>query len=113
MLHSGYANGIIGNGTRFTPVTRKHSDHLHSTTHSQHLYVTFSHLSRGLPTLITVLNRIYGEELSKHNYSRTVTSLAFVGTIIGMITFGYLMDRIGRKSGMVSLCVLYLITVHF
>lgn len=67
MLHSGYANGIIGNGTRFTPVTRMHSDHLHSTTHSQHLYVIFSHLSRGLLTLITVLTRIYGEELSKHN----------------------------------------------
>ena len=56
-------------------------------------------------TPAAVLTRIYGEELSKRNYSRTVTSLAFAGTVLGMITFGYLMDRIGRKTGMVSLTI--------
>ena len=51
----------------------------------------------------TVLKRIYGDELTKNNYSTTVSSLAFAGTVVGMLTFGYLSDKLGRKFGMVSL----------
>lgn len=51
----------------------------------------------------TLLTRIYGAEaLSKHAYSRTLSSLAFAGTIVGMLVFGYLSDKIGRKFGMMS-----------
>ena len=36
-----------------------------------------------------MLKRIYGAEaLSNHDYSRTLSSLAFAGTIVGMLTFG-------------------------
>ncbi|KZT29812.1 MFS Git1p-related glycerophosphoinositol and glycerophosphocholine permease [Neolentinus lepideus HHB14362 ss-1] len=49
----------------------------------------------------TLLTRIYGKaEVSKHNYSTTLSSLAFAGTIVGMLTFGYLSDKFGRKFGM-------------
>ncbi|KAF8150636.1 MFS Git1p-related glycerophosphoinositol and glycerophosphocholine permease [Crassisporium funariophilum] len=51
----------------------------------------------------TVLTRIYGAaELGKHDYSRTLSSLGFAGTVVGMLTFGYLSDKIGRKFGMMS-----------
>ncbi|KAJ3481751.1 hypothetical protein NLJ89_g12186 [Agrocybe chaxingu] len=37
----------------------------------------------------TLLNRIYGpEKLKAHDYSTTLSSLAFAGTIVGMIIFG-------------------------
>jgi len=36
-----------------------------------------------------VLSRIYGaDELAHHNYSRILSSVAFAGTIVGMLTFG-------------------------
>lgn len=70
--------------------------------------------------VFVVLRRIYPDELAKHNYSTTLSSLAFAGTIVGMVgtllahlsvlippphqlSFGYLSDKVGRKFGMVSL----------
>ncbi|KAF8887377.1 major facilitator superfamily domain-containing protein [Infundibulicybe gibba] len=51
----------------------------------------------------TLLTRIYGAEaLAAHNYSRTLTSLGFAGTVVGMLTFGYLSDKVGRKFGMMA-----------
>ncbi|TFK45742.1 MFS Git1p-related glycerophosphoinositol and glycerophosphocholine permease [Heliocybe sulcata] len=49
----------------------------------------------------TILTRIYGKAaVSQNNYSTILSSLAFVGTIIGMLSFGYLADKVGRKFGM-------------
>ena len=49
------------------------------------------------------MTRIYGKaEVDAHNYSNVLSSLAFAGTVVGMLTFGYLSDKIGRKFGMVS-----------
>ncbi|KAF9488887.1 putative metabolite transporter [Pleurotus eryngii] len=51
----------------------------------------------------TILTRIYGkEQLGSHNYSTTISSLGFAGTVVGMLIFGYLSDKIGRKFGMMS-----------
>ncbi|KAI0059261.1 MFS general substrate transporter [Artomyces pyxidatus] len=48
----------------------------------------------------TILKRLYPEAVAKNNYSTTLSSLAFAGTIVGMLVFGYLSDKIGRKFGM-------------
>lgn len=41
----------------------------------------------------TVLTRIYGKAaLDNHSYSRTLSSLAFAGTIVGMLLFGTLIS---------------------
>ncbi|KJA19447.1 hypothetical protein HYPSUDRAFT_204509 [Hypholoma sublateritium FD-334 SS-4] len=51
----------------------------------------------------TLLTRVYGSaKLSQHNYSRTLSSLGFAGTVVGMLVFGYLSDKIGRKFGMMA-----------
>ena len=50
-----------------------------------------------------VLKRVYGAEaVAANNYSTTVSSVAFAGTVVGMLSFGYLSDKMGRKFGMVS-----------
>lgn len=50
-----------------------------------------------------MLKRVYGtENVTAHNYSNVINSLAFAGTVVGMLTFGYLSDKMGRKFGMVS-----------
>ncbi|GAA5955294.1 hypothetical protein JCM21900_003036 [Sporobolomyces salmonicolor] len=50
----------------------------------------------------TILKRLYPEETSKNNYSTLFSSMAFAGTVVGMLGWGYLVDRFGRKSGMMS-----------
>jgi hypothetical protein len=38
-----------------------------------------------------VLTRVYGPaQLKKHAYSRTLSSLGFAGTVVGMLVFGEL-----------------------
>ncbi|KXN88499.1 hypothetical protein AN958_07165 [Leucoagaricus sp. SymC.cos] len=50
-----------------------------------------------------VLNRIYGaDRIENHNYGTIVRSLTFAGTVVGMIIFGWLSDKVGRKFGMMS-----------
>ncbi|KII89851.1 hypothetical protein PLICRDRAFT_568275 [Plicaturopsis crispa FD-325 SS-3] len=49
----------------------------------------------------TILTRIYGKAaLAKNNYSNVLTSVGFAGTVVGMLVFGYLSDKLGRKFGM-------------
>ncbi|KAG1821776.1 major facilitator superfamily domain-containing protein [Suillus subaureus] len=52
----------------------------------------------------SVLTRIYGtgSDGITTNYSTTLSSVAFAGTVVGMLTFGYLSDKVGRKFGMMS-----------
>ncbi|EKM48613.1 uncharacterized protein PHACADRAFT_266256 [Phanerochaete carnosa HHB-10118-sp] len=47
----------------------------------------------------TLLKRIYGSAMPT-SYSTTLTSVTFAGQVAGMLSFGYLADRFGRKSGM-------------
>ena len=45
-----------------------------------------------------MLRRIYGKErIDAHNYGTTLASVAFAGTIVGMLVFGYLSDKIGTS----------------
>ena len=53
-----------------------------------------------------MLGNIYGSSTLKgQHYSQTITSVAFAGTVVGMLVFGYLSDKMGRKFGMVRSCV--------
>ncbi|KAG8769128.1 hypothetical protein FRC15_004756, partial [Serendipita sp. 397] len=50
----------------------------------------------------TILKRLYPDELARTNYSQTLSSLAFAGTVVGMLVFGWISDKIGRKTGMMT-----------
>ncbi|KAJ7284560.1 putative metabolite transporter [Mycena rebaudengoi] len=50
----------------------------------------------------TLLKRIYGTEAFSESYSTTLNSATFAGTIFGMLTFGYISDKVGRKFGMMT-----------
>ncbi|KAF8887371.1 putative metabolite transporter [Infundibulicybe gibba] len=50
-----------------------------------------------------IFTRIYGKDaVSIDDYNRTIPSLGYVGTVVGMLLFGFLSDRVGRKFGMVA-----------
>lgn len=72
------------------------------TTYSEHSYVPLSPLCDGLLSCLLVLRRTYGTAaVNAHNYSSVSTSVTFGGTVLGMLLFGYLSDKMGRKFGMV------------
>ncbi|KAL4073353.1 major facilitator superfamily domain-containing protein [Scleroderma yunnanense] len=51
----------------------------------------------------SVLTRIYPPSaFGGTNYSNTLTSVAFAGTVLGMLLFGWISDKLGRKFGMMS-----------
>lgn len=103
---AGYANGVIGSGASW--FHHRSHDLLTHISSSQYLYVARGtlHLPERSP-FSTVLTRIYGKAaVSHHNYSTTLSSVAFAGTIVGMLSFGYMSDKFGRKFGMVRNAIL-------
>jgi MFS family permease len=51
----------------------------------------------------TILGRVYGAKvLDQHNYKVLINSMGFAGMVVGMLLFGYLSDKIGRKFGMMT-----------
>ncbi|KAF9458513.1 metabolite transporter [Collybia nuda] len=58
----------------------------------------------------TLLTRIYGKDALAHrNHSTVLTSVGFAGFIVGMVSFGYLSDKIGRKFGMMVASAIILV----
>ncbi|KAF8874002.1 major facilitator superfamily domain-containing protein [Infundibulicybe gibba] len=48
--------------------------------------------------ILSVLTRVYGSDaLAAHDYSRTLTSVGFAGTVVGMLTFGYISEKLDES----------------
>ncbi|CCG24287.1 Git4 protein [Candida orthopsilosis Co 90-125] len=58
------------------------------------------YVNAGISNVISCLKIIYGEEFTQSNAMSNIGSIAFVGTIIGQLGFGYISDRMSRHKGM-------------
>lgn len=56
-------------------------------------------------TVVTILQRKFGQGVVTTNEHTTLNSIGFAGTIVGMLAFGYVTDKSGRKFGMVCALV--------
>jgi len=57
----------------------------------------------------TILGKIYPDVYPNSAYSRNISSLVFVGTVVGQLLFGYLSDKMGRKFGMIAATIILVV----
>lgn len=57
----------------------------------------------------TVLKILYPKDYAGLNAMSNVSSIAFVGTVIGQLGFGYISDRIDRKGGMLAANIILIV----
>lgn len=69
------------------------------------------YVNNSIGTVSTCLKSIYGDAYSKSNAISNVSSIAFAGTVVGQLVFGYISDNIARKGGMLSANIM-LIFLH-
>lgn len=59
------------------------------------------YVNNSIGTVNTILGRLYPKEYSDSNAQSNVSSIAFAGTVLGQLVFGYVSDYHSRKAGMV------------
>lgn len=67
------------------------------------------YVNNSISTVSACLGRIYGDKYTKSNAISNVSSIAFAGTIVGMLSFGYISDHIARKGGMMSANIMLIV----
>ncbi|KAI3405414.1 GIT3 [Candida oxycetoniae] len=67
------------------------------------------YVNNGISTVLSALKRIYGDEFTKSNAINNIGSIAFVGTVVGQLSFGYISDRIARKGGMMAANIMLIV----
>ena len=56
----------------------------------------------------TILTKIYGDKYTSNGAAQNVSSIAFAGTVVGQLAFGYLSDHWSRKwSLLISTIILF------
>ncbi|KAG5417824.1 hypothetical protein I9W82_005460 [Candida metapsilosis] len=67
------------------------------------------YVNAGIGNVISSLKIIYGDEFTKSNAMSNIGSIAFVGTIIGQLGFGYISDRMSRHKGMLIASIMLIV----
>lgn len=67
------------------------------------------YVNNSISTVLSCLKMIYGDEFSKSNAINNISSIAFVGTVVGQLGFGYISDRIARRGGMMAANIMLIV----
>lgn len=60
-------------------------------------------------TVISIIRSLYPVETASSTAFSILSSISFVGTVVGQLTFGYVCDRVGRKYGMIIATILLIL----
>lgn len=67
------------------------------------------YVNNSIGTVNTCLSTLYPKQYKESHAISNVPSIAFVGIVVGQLTFGYISDHISRKSGMLTSNILLII----
>lgn len=67
------------------------------------------YINNGMSAVNACLSRLYGEKYTNSNAISNVSSIAFVGIVVGQLGFGYISDRVSRKGGMLTATVMLIV----
>lgn len=67
------------------------------------------YVNNSISTVTTCLALLYKEEYTNSNAISNISSIAFAGTVIGQLTFGYVSDHLARKGGMLIANVMLIV----
>ncbi|KAI5949101.1 GIT3 [Candida theae] len=67
------------------------------------------YVNNSISVVLSCLKMIYGDEFSKSNAISNISSIAFVGTVVGQLGFGYISDRVARRGGMMAANVMLIV----
>ncbi|EEB08961.2 glycerophosphodiester transporter [Schizosaccharomyces japonicus yFS275] len=71
--------------------------------------VSDGYCANTIGAVISILRKLYPAE-TKHSHAlQNVGMIAYVGTIVGQLSFGYVSDQIGRKRGMIVATVILIV----
>ncbi|GEQ68628.1 hypothetical protein JCM33374_g2296 [Metschnikowia sp. JCM 33374] len=67
------------------------------------------YVNNSISTVTTCLSMIYGKKYKHSPAISNISAIAFAGTVIGQLTFGYISDHVARKGGMLIANVLLIL----
>ncbi|KAG5417823.1 GIT3 [Candida metapsilosis] len=67
------------------------------------------YVNNGISVVLSCLKMIYGDEFTKSNAMSNISSIAFVGTVVGQLSFGYISDRVARRGGMMAANIMLIV----
>lgn len=60
------------------------------------------YVNNSIGTVTTCLSLLYADEYTKSSAISNISAIAFAGTVLGQLAFGYISDHYARKSGMLT-----------
>ncbi|SGZ53160.1 CIC11C00000005565 [Sungouiella intermedia] len=67
------------------------------------------YVNNSIGTVTTCLALLYKKEYTNSNAISNIASIAFAGTVIGQLSFGYISDHLARKGGMLVANVMLIV----
>ncbi|GEQ68627.1 hypothetical protein JCM33374_g2295 [Metschnikowia sp. JCM 33374] len=67
------------------------------------------YVNNSISTVTACLSMIYGKKYKESLAISNISAIAFAGTVIGQLTFGYISDHVARKGGMMIANVLLIL----
>lgn len=64
------------------------------------------YVNNSISAVTTCLSRIYGAKYTESTAISNVSAIAFVGIVVGQLSFGYISDHVARKGGMMAATVM-------
>ncbi|EPY53136.1 glycerophosphodiester transporter [Schizosaccharomyces cryophilus OY26] len=72
--------------------------------------ISDGYCSNSIGTVMTILKKLYPKETTNNKALQNIGMVAYVGTVVGQLSFGWYSDFFGRKNGMITATLILLVS---